>query len=208
MHRIIGIWIVFLICFSQNSIGQVKDSNYFLEKDNTKVPPQANILPLQNFNFHVKPYQALGTKVVVDSLSLGADNYIIYTFSVTKSLQDKEYYSFCNIVVKLTSQESMMTLAQTNKIYAGNVSRNHPDYFGQGTLIRDDYRIDFIAFTQKDHDISIINTKIYDLSKGRTILLEQDPLHQFMLNDYQFSDIKPQSTNGLKEHIAGLINKQ
>lgn len=208
MNRIIGIWMVLLICLSQISIGQVKDSNYFLEKDNTKAPSQANILPLQNFNFHVKPYQALGTKVMVDSLSLGADNYIVYTFSLTKSPNEKEYYSFCNIVVKLTSQESMMTLAQTNKIYAGNVSRNHPDYFGQGTLIRDDYRIDFIAFTQKNHDISVINTKIYDLSKGRTILLEQDPLHQFMLNDYQFSDIELQLTNGLKEHIAGLINKQ
>ncbi|WP_343566426.1 hypothetical protein [Sphingobacterium sp.] len=127
MHRIIGIWIVFLICFTQNSFGQVKDSNYFLEKDNTKVPPQANILPLQNFNFHVQPHQALGTKVVVDSLSVGADNYIIYTFSITKSPHDKEYYSFCNIVVK------------------------------------------------------------------------------FMLNDYQFSDIGIQSTDGLKEHIAALI---
>ncbi|MDR3008832.1 MAG: hypothetical protein LBV59_12905 [Sphingobacterium sp.] len=208
MNRIIGIWILLLVCFSQISIGQVKDAGYFLEKDNVKVPTQASILPMQNFNFHVKPYQALGTKVMVDSLSLGGNNYIIYTFGLTKTTEDTEYYSFCNIAVRLTPHESMMKLAQTNKIYAGNVSRNHPDYFGQGTLIRDDYRIDFIALTQDTHDICIINSKIYNLSKGRTILLEQDLSHQFILNDYQFTDIEPQAINGIKEHIVGLINKR
>ncbi|MGE8381763.1 MAG: hypothetical protein ACN6PN_25590, partial [Sphingobacterium sp.] len=63
----------------------------------------------------------------------------------------------------------------------------------------------FVAFTQPDNDIAIINTKIYQLSQGRTILLCQDNEHQFILKDHQFSDKEMHTTKDLKGHISALL---
>ncbi|RKO72717.1 hypothetical protein D7322_04545 [Sphingobacterium puteale] len=70
-----------------------------------------------------------------------------------------------------------------------------------------DYCVNFVAFTQPNNDIAIINTKIYQLSKGRTILLRQDVEHQFILKDHQFSDKEMHVTKDLKGHISILLEK-
>jgi len=188
-------------------MGQKKDTDYFLGKDNTKHPQMGDILPMQMFNFHVKPYEALGTINLVDSLTYKGKQFAIYTFGITKAVGSKEYYSFFNIVIQLENGESLMELAKANKIFAANVSRNHPYYFGQGTLIRKDYRVNFVAFTQPNNDIAIVNTKIYQLSRGRTIFLSQDDEHQFILKDHQFSDQEMHATKDIKVHISALLEK-
>lgn len=207
MNRLITVWIILLVFVSFQSMGQKKDTDYFLEKDNIKHPEMGNILPMQMFNFHVKPYEALGTINLVDSLAYKGKRFAIYSFGITKAVDQKEYYSFFNVVIQLENGESLMELAKANKIFAANVSRNHPYYFGQGTLIRNDYRVNFVAFTQPNNDIAIINTKIYQLSQGRTILLRQDDEHQFILKDHQFSDKEMHATKDLKGHISVLLDK-
>lgn len=52
------------------------------------------------------------------------------------------------------------------------VSRNHPDYLGQGFFKTFDNRIDYSAFITADRkSYAIVNMRLFDLSKGRTVLI-------------------------------------
>lgn len=52
------------------------------------------------------------------------------------------------------------------------VSRNHPDYLGQGFVQTKNNRIDYVAFqTIENNSYAIINTRIFDLNLGKTILI-------------------------------------
>lgn len=52
------------------------------------------------------------------------------------------------------------------------LSRNHPDYLGQGFISTKDNRIDYVAFiTAENNAYAIVNTRIFDLSFGKTILI-------------------------------------
>jgi len=93
-------------------------------------------------------------------------------------------------------------------LFTSIVSRNHPDYFGQGTFIRDDYSIDFVALAkEKGMDLAIINSKIFDLSKGRTLILCQDSDHRYMLRDIQISDTSMVLISNLKMYLTGVLGK-
>ena len=52
------------------------------------------------------------------------------------------------------------------------ISRNHPDYVGQGFYQTENNRIDYFAFTTQSGDsYAIINTRLFNLSDGQTILI-------------------------------------
>lgn len=52
------------------------------------------------------------------------------------------------------------------------VSRNHPDYIGEGFFKTSNNRIDYVAFLTGNLDsYAIINMRMFDLTKGRTILI-------------------------------------
>jgi len=52
------------------------------------------------------------------------------------------------------------------------ISRNHPDYLGQGFIKTKNSRIDFLAFqTAESNNYAIINTRIFDLGLGKTVLI-------------------------------------
>lgn len=52
------------------------------------------------------------------------------------------------------------------------ISRNHPDYLGQGFIKTKDNKIDYLAFqTAENNAYAIINTRIFDLNFGKTILI-------------------------------------
>lgn len=54
------------------------------------------------------------------------------------------------------------------------LSRNHPDYFGQGFVRTINNRIDYLAFqTAENNSYAIVNTKIFDLNYGKTVLVAQ-----------------------------------
>lgn len=52
------------------------------------------------------------------------------------------------------------------------VSRNHPDYMGQGYYKTQNNKIDYVAFrTANQNAYAIINMRLFDLSLGKTILI-------------------------------------
>lgn len=52
------------------------------------------------------------------------------------------------------------------------LSRNHPDYLGQGFIKTKTNKIEYLAFiTAENNAYAIINTRIFDLGFGKTILL-------------------------------------
>lgn len=52
------------------------------------------------------------------------------------------------------------------------ISRNHPDYLGQGFVQTKTSRIDYLAFqTAENNSYAIINSRIFDLHFGKTILI-------------------------------------
>ena len=52
------------------------------------------------------------------------------------------------------------------------LSRNHPDYIGQGFYRTRNNRIDYAAFITADRDAyAIVNMRLFDLTKGKTILI-------------------------------------
>ena len=52
------------------------------------------------------------------------------------------------------------------------VSRNHPDYIGEGLYKTQNNKIDYVAFlAANQNSYAIINMRMFDLTKGRTILI-------------------------------------
>lgn len=52
------------------------------------------------------------------------------------------------------------------------ISRNHPDYLGQGFIQTKNNKIEYFAFaTAEENAYAIINSRIFDLSYGQTILI-------------------------------------
>lgn len=52
------------------------------------------------------------------------------------------------------------------------ISRNHPNYHGQGYYMTKNLRVDYVAFTTVDRNAyAIINTRLFDLGLGKTILI-------------------------------------
>jgi len=52
------------------------------------------------------------------------------------------------------------------------ISRNHPDYFGQGFVQTKKTRIDYSAFqTAENTSYAIVNTRVFDLKFGKTIVI-------------------------------------
>lgn len=52
------------------------------------------------------------------------------------------------------------------------VSRNHPDYIGQGFYKTQNNKIEYLAFNTADRNAyAIVNMRLFDLSLGKTILI-------------------------------------
>ena len=71
-------------------------------------------------------------------------------------------------------QVLILTDTLNNDQLTGNIitSRNHPDYLGQGFVKTINNRIDYAAFiTAENNAYAIINTRVFDLRFGKTILI-------------------------------------
>ncbi|MBP7166489.1 MAG: hypothetical protein KBB64_02410 [Bacteroidia bacterium] len=66
------------------------------------------------------------------------------------------------------------TVDTVNYSHVGSevISRNHPNYIGQGYYKTKSQKIEYIAFQTADrHAFAMVNMRIFDLSLGRTILI-------------------------------------
>jgi len=113
-------------------------------------------------------FKGVGSKL--GEFQIKNKNLLMNSFFVAKNKMNEN---------RLRSKKSEMffqILILTDTIRDDNqsmiLSRNHPDYLGQGFVKTKNNRIDYLAFqTLENNSYAIINTKIFDLNNGKTILV-------------------------------------
>ena len=85
------------------------------------------------------------------------------------------------------------------------LSRNHPDYLGQGYAMLDKVKIDYSAFiTAERQSFAIVNLRLFDLTYGNNIIIV--PQDDNSLHSYQLS-AKELSAEGLEEELRRMIKE-
>ncbi len=115
----------------------------------------------------------------------GMKNAIFFQILVLTDTIDNVNYNLANAVV---------------------VSRNHPDYLGQGFYKTKNNRIDYVAFTTAENETyAIINTRIFNLRFGKTILIA--PQSDKTLRSLQI--VSPEmSSDSIAKYTDQLIMEQ
>lgn len=115
----------------------------------------------------------------------GLGNYQDVTFFENRTLVSNRFYIKKNAInaPQLGTQPDdvfFMIVVLTDSVdtteYAHGasqvISRNHPDYIGQGSIFLKHDRIDYLAFTTASGpSYAIINTRLFDLKYGRLIFI-------------------------------------
>lgn len=88
-------------------------------------------------------------------------------FHYGKEASDSSNTVFFQIIVSNTLPDSVENVSQ--KVV---VSRNHPNYLGQGCILTTTEKIEYLAFTTHDNQsFAVVNCRLFDLSYGKTILI-------------------------------------
>lgn len=86
------------------------------------------------------------------------------------------------------------------------VSRNHPDYIGEGFFQTRQNKIDYLAFhTVTQSSYAVVNLRTFDLSKGRTLLIA--PMKDGSLRSLQIAS-PPLSSDELDAYTKELLDNQ
>ena len=93
-----------------------------------------------------------------------------------------------------------------NHLSSEIISRNHPDYLGQGFFKTLNNQIDYSAFITADRkSFAIINNRLFDLTYGKTILIA--PQKDKSLRSLQIK-LPMMSTNELEVYTDNLLKKR
>lgn len=85
-------------------------------------------------------------------------------------------------------------------------SRNHPDYFGQGYVKSNLGNIEYAAFiTAEGQSFAIVNTRLFNLSYGRTIVIA--PQKDGTLRSLQLA-LGDMEKDGLQQHNEQLLSNE
>lgn len=103
------------------------------------------------------------------------DKTILYnSFFVKKNklnesrLGNKSDEIFFQIIILTDTIDS----ANFSHLGSETISRNHPDYLGQGFYKTKNNKIDYVAFTTPENEsYAIVNTRLFNLNRGKIILI-------------------------------------
>ena len=120
-----------------------------------------------------------------------------------EKLNGKEDVSFFTLITVTDTLDMERYETARNQI----ISRNHPDYIGQGFIKNKTSQIDFIAFTTPEgSDFAIVNTRIFHLDQGRFIVIA--PHKDGSFRSLQLNE-KPRSMSEIKDFVEGeLLNRE
>ena len=86
------------------------------------------------------------------------------------------------------------------------VSRNHPDYIGQGFYKTQDNRIDYSAFiTANRNAYAIVNMRLFDLTHGKTILIAPQKDRSFRTKQIKSPNL---SSEEIDDYTRSLLKKE
>ena len=82
--------------------------------------------------------------------------------------EEQRNKAFCTVI-------TVIDTVDTNNFALGSsyfLSRNHPDYGGEGSFITKDNKVEFVAFTTPDKgSFAIVNMRLFHLEYGNIILI-------------------------------------
>lgn len=186
------------------------DSNIYF--DSIKVEKQ----PFRLGVFPVPKYDLIG-KNSFKGLSNGANfsykiankNLVNAFFVSAKNdfnkdqLKEKDNEVFFNIIVLSNFYDD--TNINAENFQTNIVSRNHPDYIGQGMIKTRNEKIEFIAFiTPERKQFAIVNLRLFDLELGRTILIA--PQRDGSLRSMQIKSAEILESKDLKSYNIEILN--
>ena len=170
-------------------------------------PFQIGTFPVPKYDLIGKgSFKGLGNfsdKLPLKNKTLLMNSFFVKTNLFNKNrLKDRKDEIFFQIII------STDTIDDINHNLAGSIviSRNHPDYFGQGFIKTKNNRIDYLAFqTPENNAYAIINTRIFDLNYGKTILIA--PQNDKTLKSLQIKSPKLTS-DSILEYTKKLIKEK
>ncbi len=144
----------------------------------TDVPVEVGVFPCSNYDLIGKGsfggIGMFGSNGDGDEHKIGEKTILYNSFYVKVSdaargfVGIKEDRVFFQIIV-LTDFVDTLNYSHLQKQL---VSRNHPDYIGEGFFKTQNNKIDYVAFiTANQNSYAIVNMRMFDLTKGRTILI-------------------------------------
>ena len=174
----------------------------------SEMPFTISAFPTPDYNLIGKgSFKGLGTYNNVKFV--GSKSYVYNSFVVNKSAVNSRYIKEGNkdevfyTVVVLTD---FVDTVNYSHIMSNIVSRNHPDYIGQGFIKTKQNKLDYTAFiTAGRNAYAIVNMRLFDLSHGKTILIAPQKDKSLRTMQIQSPDL---SSEGLDKYIDGLLQQK
>lgn len=136
-------------------------------------PFEVGTFPVPKYDLvGIESFKGLGSKGGI--FHIGSKNLLMNSFYIMENELNKDRLNggkdeifFQILILTDTIDDTNYNLSKSIAI-----SRNHPDYLGQGFLRTKNNRIDYMAFqTAENNAYAIINTRIFDLNFGKTVLI-------------------------------------
>uniref|UniRef100_UPI00257F4286 hypothetical protein n=1 Tax=Proteiniphilum sp. UBA5510 TaxID=1947286 RepID=UPI00257F4286 len=87
------------------------------------------------------------------------------------------------------------------------ISRNNPDYIGQGFVKTKNGEVDYVAFLTADrNEYAIVNMRLFNLKHGRIILIA--PQKDGTIRSLQLKSEQVFSIDNIESYIDDLINQK
>ena len=146
-------------------------------------PFELGVFPVPKYELlGIGSFKGLGNKN--EDFKLGDKTVVMNSFFVSKNeinkerLGDKDNEVFFQLLVLTDTLDTENY--NLNKSIA--ISRNHPDYVGQGFVKTKSNTIDYVAFdTAEGESYAIVNTRLFNLNFGKTILIAPQKMEHFDL---------------------------
>lgn len=121
-----------------------------------------------------KSFKGVGTQGNLEGIDFNGKKLVYISFSVNKNTFNQRYIDNKNDEVFFTIVMLTDFIDTVNYTHTGRqmISRNNPDFIGQGFFKTLNDEIDFIAFlTAERNEYAIVNMRLFNLKMGRVILI-------------------------------------
>lgn len=155
-----------------------------IERMKNDVEPINEGLPIRYGAFPVPHYKSLGSykgggfvsnnmarSIPEYRMHIGEKEIFFGSFAIGDSQfykeeqRNKAFFTIISVIDTLSTENFALS---TSKF----ISRNHPDYGGEGSLITNNDKIEYVAFTSPDKgSFAIVNMRLFHLEYGNIILI-------------------------------------
>lgn len=149
-----------------------------------------------------------GLRTINEAFSINKKNVLMSSFFVKSNTLNKNKLGDASDDLFFQILVLSDTLDNQNYNLNKNItlSRNHPDYLGQGFVQTKNNRIDYLAFTTAEENAyAIVNGRIFDLTYGQTILIA--PQKDMTLRSFQIRST-PMTSDSILNYTSQLITKK